>query len=395
MRRFLIICISFILCCPLTACSAFEPTSTSEVTSEQPTVAPNGPKKIAVLLPLQGKYGESGQAIRNGFMAAFYAHKNLNGSAPAIKVLDTSGQNINTVYQQAISDGADVIVGPLDKEQVQSLIKTTTLQVPTLALNSVTPEKVPNLIQFALSQSDEADQVASHAFQNGHRRALIIAPAGAWGNGIVEGFKNRWQKGGGEIADQLSYQNPNQLSEQIRQVLHAEKAGPRKAKAKPTAQEEGKPIIQRRQDIDMIFLVAEPERARQIIPLLKFYYAGKIPVYATSLIYSGVSNPDHDNDLDNIQFTDMPWVLGGLSDNLQAIQQNAAELWKNSYLHNPKLYALGADAYQLSVSLNQLKSSPSQSIHGGTGTLHLQENQHILRELPWAKIRNGNPSILQ
>jgi outer membrane PBP1 activator LpoA protein len=141
----------------------------------------------------------------------------------------------------------------------------------------------------------------------------------------------------------------------------------------------------------MIFLVAEPERARQIIPLLKFYYAGKVPVYATSLIYSGISNPDHDNDLNNIQFTDMPWVLGGLPEELQAIQQNAAEMWKSSYSHNPKLYALGADAYQLSISLNQLKASSSQSIHGGTGTLRLQENQHIGRELPWARIHNGKP----
>ena len=30
---------------------------------------------------------------------------------------------------------------------------------------------------------------------------------------------------------------------------------------------------QRRQDFDVIFLLTQPERAREIVPLLKYYYA--------------------------------------------------------------------------------------------------------------------------
>lgn len=387
-RKYFVFCVSLLLGSQLMACSAFESLMGSNSKDDTPITNNQSPKKIAVLLPLQGKFSESGQAIRNGFMTAYEAQKNQQSDVPTVVVLDTSGQNIKAVYEQAISEGAEIVVGPLEKEQVQTLIKSTSLKVPTLALNAVTPAKVPQLIQFALSQSDEAEQVATRASQDGHHRALIIAPAGAWGNTIVDAFKNRWENTGGEIADQLSYQKSEQLSEQIRQILHVEKNSGRKSKQTALANEEGKPPVRRREDIDMIFLVAEPERARQIGPLLKFYYAGNVPVYATSLIYSGISNPAQDNDLNNIQFTDMPWVLGGLPDHLQTIQQNAAETWKNAYTRNAKLYAFGVDAYYLSNNLNKLKST-SQGIQGSTGKLYLQDNQHILRELAWAKIRNG------
>lgn len=396
MRRFSLYCICFILCSQLFACSVFndlfqtnEPSTpqTSATSHAQATTPTTGkPQKIFVLLPLQGKYGDSGQAVRNGFMAAFYANKSNKGTPPTIKVLDTTNQNINTIYQQALSQGADLIVGPLDKDQVQTLIKGTRLTVPTLALNDVTDKNVPNLFQFGLSQLDEADQVAQRALHDGHRRALIIAPAGNWGAGIVARFKSRWQTEGGVVVDQLYYQQSAQLSEKIRQVLHvAPQVGKKPAPG----------LVRRRQDIDMIFLLAEPARAREIAPLLKFYYAGNLPTYATSSIYSGITNATQDGDLDNIRFADMPWVLGGLPNNLTLLQQNVADLWKTSYTRNPKLYALGADAFELSLHLNQINQNPIQGLPGATGTLYLRDNQKIYRELPWAKMREGNPSVLR
>lgn len=396
MRRLSLYCICFILCSQLFACSVFNdlfqtndasPVKTSSTSNVQATTPTTGkPKKIFVLLPLQGQYGDSGQAIRNGFMGAFYANKSHKGTPPAIKVIDTSNQNINAAYQQALSQGADLIVGPLDKDQVQTLIKGTSLTVPTLALNAVTDKNIPNLFQFGLSQLDEADQVAQRAFRDGHRRALVIAPAGNWGAGIAARFKSRWQTEGGVVVDQLNYQQSAQLSEKIRQVLHV---------SPPVGKKSAPVLVRRRQDIDMIFLLAEPARAREIAPLLKFYYAGNLPVYATSSIYSGTKNTTQDSDLDNIQFADMPWVLGGLPNDLASLQQNVSDLWKTSYSRNPKLYALGADAFALSLHLNQIDQNPIQGIRGATGTLYLRDNQKIYRELPWAKMREGNPSLLR
>src|SRR5205823_5983563 len=73
-------------------------------------------------------------------------------------------------------------------------------------------------------------------------------------------------------------------------------------KAVPSAQK-------RRQDADMIFMIAPPEYARQIKPLLNYYYAGNLPIYATSHVYQGIPNAALDNDLNGIQFCDMPWTI--------------------------------------------------------------------------------------
>lgn len=391
MRRLSLIGFCLILCSQLLACSGFDLSFMSKSSGSNEAMGSTqdagGPKKIVVLLPLKGKYGESGQAVKNGFMAAFYANKGQSTSQPVVKVVDTSEQNVNVAYEKAVNEGADLIVGPLDKDQVQTLIKSTRLTVPTLALNTVTDQKVNNLYQFGLSQLDEADQVAQRAASDGHRQALVIAPAGAWGAGIVSSFKNRWQSVGGTIVDQVNYQNPRQLSDQIRQVLHVAN---KKSRAHKVENDSKQPVSRRRQDIDMIFLVAEPVKAREIVPLLKFYYAGNIPVYATSLVYSGRLNPDQDTDLNNVAFGDMPWVLGGLPNNLDGIKTNVSELWKTSYAQNPKLYALGVDAYQLSQNLYQV---PADGFRGATGTLYIQDNRHVYRKLSWAKVRGGTPEL--
>jgi uncharacterized protein len=395
MRRLPLFSFCLILCTQLLACAElrlpFSTDTASTAESSSVAAATGGPKKIFVLLPLQGKYGESGQAIRNGFMAAFYASKSQQGSAPLITVLDTSSQTIAAVYQQAVAAGADFVVGPLDKDQVQTLIKGTSLSVPTLALNSVTDKTVPKLYQFGLSQEDEADQVAQRAYQDGYRRALVIAPAGSWRASIATRFKMRWQTAGGVLVEQVNYRGSPQLPEQLRQALHAQKSLSAAAKAKLGAQGLADTTPHRRQDIDMIFLVAEPLRAREIVPLLQFYYAGSLPLYATSLVYGGRPNPAQDSDLNNLKFADMPWVLGGLPDTLEEVQRSVAELWKTSYQHNSKLYALGADAFAVAVRLPQF---PAQGVAGATGTLLVGEDRHIYRKLSWAQIRGGNPVVL-
>ncbi len=52
----------------------------------------------------------------------------------------------------------------------------------------------------------------------------------------------------------------------------------------------------------MVFLLSYPSKARQIMPLLKYYYAGDVPVYATSSVYTGGVNVMKDRDLNGIIF---------------------------------------------------------------------------------------------
>ena len=136
----------------------------------------------------------------------------------------------------------------------------------------------------------------------------------------------------------------------------------------------------RRQDFDMIFLLAYPSKARQIMPMLRYYFAGDVPVYATSAVYAGHADPQKDKDLNGIVFCDVPWVL-----NHQMGHKNWPEQW-NSY---NRLYALGMDSFFLVTQLNQLLLFPAMGVSDNSGVLYLNANQKIVRRLAWAKFRQG------
>jgi len=364
--------------------------------NEKPFVENNDQhNKIYLLLPLHGKFSEQGQAIRNGFMAAYYSAKKQQQNPATISILDTSEGDIITHYRKAIQNGADFVVGPLTKANIERLITSARLTKPTLVLNSNMPTKRGNLFQFGLSQHQEATQTAQHAFEDGHRHAIVIAPDTAWGKSVSENFIQHWQELGGTLTDTLAYNNISDLSPQLRNLLQVKQSESRASEMKKLLGEDIRFVARRREDVECIFLVANTDQARAIMPLLKFYYAGNLPVYATSLVYSGAPNKRRDNDLENLQFADMPWVLGQLPPRLQQIRKSSETIWPESFNQNPKFYALGVDAFQLSNHLQNMQMFPSNGVSGATGTLYLGQQQHIIRRLEWAQFRGGEPQLLR
>lgn len=363
-----------------------------------PGITAAQPQHVALLLPLQGQYGASGQAVRNGYLAAYFADKQQNPNVPTVSVVDTSSTNIHDAYNQAINNGANFVVGPLTKPEVQQLASSNVV-VPTLALNSLDGNQSAsgNIYFFSLSPRDEADQAAQKAWQNGYQRAIVIYPATPWGQNIANAFESRWQAQGGQVVDTLAFNSGRNLASSVGNLLHVDKSIVSSQGFKK-AMKDKVPLTQlRRQDFDVIFLAASPSQARLIKPLLKFYFAGNIPVYATSSIYTGTPSPNNDRDLDGIIFCDMPWVLAGpsqLPSGIGMIKSRVATLWPNSYSNYSKLYAMGVDAYELTAHLNQLSGSPQGGLSEATGTLYLGPQHQIYRQLQWAQMRNGVPVLM-
>jgi outer membrane PBP1 activator LpoA protein len=351
------------------------------------------PQHVALLLPLQGPLADSAEAVRNGFFAAFYAAKSHQRFAPTISVHDTSSGDIASIYQQAISQGADFVVGPLTKENVASLSHSP-LTVPTLALNSIQDNReqaVTNLLQFDLSPRNEAKEVANKAWQNNYNRAVIFAGNDDWSNSIARAFQQQWQSLGGRVVSVVHLSNPTQLDAQIRQLL--------KVQTLIAAGNRQKSQFRLSQDInfDFVFLATAGTQAQQILPLLRFYSLSTIPVYATSLIYDGNATNLNNNDLNGIYFCSMPWLIDpatNLSSSVFDIRNRILSLWSSSFNRNPKLYALGVDAYNLIPELNKLVLFPGLGISGATGKLYIDNNHYINRQLTWAEMVNGNPESM-
>ena len=335
------------------------------------------PRKMALLLPLTGPLSGPGGAIKDGFMAAYHA-SNISDSVK-VRIFNTDSVDVRALYREALDDGADYIVGPLSKPNV-STVATMDHPVPTLLLNDVAARPNPGAYQFGLSPSNEARQVAAKARKNGYTRALVIAPAGDWGNEVVAAFGGQWSANGGHIVDTLHYNAKDDMSKMLRDFLHVSDSESRGKQLKQLLGHNVESTPSRRQDFDVIFLLAYPTKARQIMPLLKYYYAGNVPTYATSTVYAGSVNVMKDRDLDGLIFCDMPWVF---------THQMGSRNWPEQFNSYNRLYALGMDSYALTTQLNHLLLFPAMGISDKSGVLYLNSSQQIARILAWGQFKQG------
>jgi len=355
---------------------------------------PNPPEKVTLMVPLSGAYADSGKAVRDGFFAAYYYDKQQNTSVPNINIVDTNSGNVRMLYQQAVSQGANFIVGPLLRSNLQAI---SSFSVPTLGLNWLQANEThQNLYQFGLSPMDETNQVVKKMDADGRTHVLIIVPNNDWGTRIENNFAAQWQALNKNIIGVLKYTSQQALNKNIASLLNVDQAYGNEWQLKQILNQKIRFIPRRRQDFDAIFLAAPPAQAKQIVPLLRFYYVHDIPIYATSSIYDGVPNPHYNRDLDGVMFCDMPWVLlanDQLPPAVAQIRTQLQNLWKQNFNQYPRLYALGVDAYFIVSEFNQLAPSASQGIQGATGALYLTNDRYIVRELVWAKMENGRAIV--
>ncbi|WP_049723566.1 penicillin-binding protein activator [Gilvimarinus polysaccharolyticus] len=395
------------------------------------------PKSIALLLPQRGRLASAASAVRDGFLAAYFAERSAEQN-PTIRQYDTDSTDINQLYEQAVAEGAELIIGPLTKENVDALAMRPNLSVPILALNyreqisnkagaanpdgssvvnigdlkipplqlnlpgaiplsadTATPTRnysnsgtnhslfAPALYQFGLAAEDEARQIARHAHLQGHRRAMIIAPDIDWAERSVDAFIQQWQQLDGEIIALSRYIGAGDYSEVIKRALLVDDSEQRHDQLRKIIFTNSHFEPRRRKDVEMIFLIANPPQARQIKPTLAFHYAGDVPVFATSQIYNGTDNPKSDRDLNGIRFNTLPWLFAD-NPETQAIKANT-----DAPPAYERLHAMGADAYHLYPRLPQLKHLPQTRVLGATGTLSMQPDGRIVREQIWAEFSDG------
>lgn len=327
-------------------------------------------KRIALLLPLKGPHAEAAKTIRDGFLAAYYQF-NPQTAEPAVKFYDTNdGSSIEMAYRQAIEDKVDFIVGPLTKGEVETIAGLST-DIPVLALNTIGEGKGNRkLYQFGLMPEDEIFTMVEHARNQGHKRALIIAPQNEWGNRMASTFNSAWTAKGGVVISTIGIKgNALELDAVVQSALQVNNK-------------------KCRSDIDMIFMAASPELGRQIKPLLNYYHAANLPVYSTAAIYSGTPVPGKDYDLNGVKFCDMPWVLNNTQE-MNQTRQNLSKLWPNSFNRSPRYFALGMDAYRLAQQLSEAQFSENGT-EGATGNL-IMKNNRIQRRLTCVKFVQGVP----
>ncbi|MCC7462022.1 MAG: penicillin-binding protein activator [Gammaproteobacteria bacterium] len=356
-------------------------------------IAPAGAtRRVALLLPLTGHAAAAAATLRDGFQTAIML---LSPELrPEVSTYDTGTLTVPEAIDQARAAGADIIIGPLTREEVTLAADVGARGVPLLALNFLgTDRSAPaGMYQFALSPEDEARAVAAHLLATGQRRGVAMAPIGDWGNRVLTAFQQQFIGGGGTLLAQTSYDTAtHDYGSSIRTLFGTSASQARRERLQSItgARYEFEP--RPRADIEFVFAAGQSTSLRLLRPQLRFYYAGNIGIYSTSDAYSpdaGESNQD----LEGIVYPDMPWMLPGDASVAEAralIDAHAGP----AGAPRSRLYAFGYDALQLALALRASGGDPTRvNVSGLTGRLTLDPEGRVQRELSWVRIHDGVPT---
>jgi outer membrane PBP1 activator LpoA protein len=357
-----------------------------------PKLAAGPSARIALLLPLSGKQAAAGQAVRDGFAAAWFA-AGSGDTRPRLDVYDTAN-GAAAAYQQAIANGAQAVVGPLLKEDVAALVAAMPagLPVATLVLNTYTAAASPPpafLYQFALDPEQEARAIAQRIAADGATRGIALFPDSAWGQRVRDAFVAELQATGVTLtASQLYAPGASDFAGPLRAALgRYGGAGDRPADRNQPAPSRNA-AAERAEGPQFAFIAATPQAARAIRPQLRFQMTYDLPLYTTSDAWE--PSVRSAADMDGMVFPEMPWLLYG--------GQGAPELWDalqggewaSRGRGRLRLFAFGYDAYRLVQQIGA--AGAAAGLDGLTGLLELDRaSGRIQRRLQFARIEGGRP----
>jgi outer membrane PBP1 activator LpoA protein len=367
------------------------------------------PAKVALLLPLTGRFAAQAEAVRDGFMAAHYA----SGAQAEVALFDTTDYpgGASRAHEEARAWGAGFMVGPLTREGITEIAiadatptattganadsvstppATPVPRIPLLALNyldggAATPDR---LWQFGLLPEGEAEAVAEHAVALGLTRAVALYPKGDWGARMMAAFQRRFEALGGVLLSAQLYDPAvaeKDFSTSIMRMLNIDESRSRAGLVANLLGSKLETEPRRRRDAEFVFVAARDREAPLLRAQLRFHRASELPTFATSAVYRTDGAPEPD--LDGIEFADMPWAIDAADPTRVAL----AALWPDGVARQARLYALGLDAYRLVPQLANLPSPLAEPVPGATGLLSMQDGHRIRRDLFWARFDDGVP----
>lgn len=326
------------------------------------------PERIALLLPASGNFAAAGMAIREGFFAAYADAARNHAPRPPVKVYDSGGTPAGAVkaYQQAVSDGAKLVIGPLTRGEVSALFGQAQLPVQLLALNHPDDKSLPanGVAEFGLLPETEGAQAADHLVERGLHTAYVIVTGEDYGQRAANAFKAELEARGGKVAAMATLNGSSVNYASLIGGLNAADAGPDAG----------------------VFISMRPQQARLLLPQLKLARVN-LPVFATSHVYAGVDDAGANHDLDGVEFCDAPWQFDaqpGLPDHGEIAAQLPAARGTSA-----RLFAFGMDAWNLAPYIDWLREHSGSYLPGASGQLTADQFGRVRRVLVWAKFQDG------
>ncbi len=216
----------------LAACTTntFESSSAPPAVSqtEQPpgSMIGGGQVKVGLILPLSapGNAGVAAQSMKNAAELALDEFKN-----PDIQLLvkDDGGnaQTAQQVAQQALDEGAEIIIGPLFAQAVGAVGQVArTRNVPVIAFSTDVNVAARGVYLLSFLAESDVRRIVDYAVSRGKRSFAALMPDNNYGAVVEAAFQQEVARRGGRVVALEKYPlDPAKTNEAVRRVAQAAK----------------------------------------------------------------------------------------------------------------------------------------------------------------------------
>lgn len=333
------------------------------------------PSRIALLLPQSGSLSSAARAIRDGFLSAHLSSIATNRNVQ-VELFDTEGKDIVSLTDQVIAEGANVIVGPLDKDRVRQLVRGDTLSVPIIALNQVPESTIANSssLQLGLVVEDDVAAISKRLLDMRAKRILLLIGTEFWcaraSVAIKEALLSRVK-----IVDESLLSDLSDVTQDVAQILLVAHSNSRHERLQDVVGEI-EFNARRRYDIDAIVAFVNYAEFGSLTAALQYHFAGDIPILIAEPTFRNREQQVEYED--GTLFTSIPAVLypTSLTHDIYGSFTDSDELFP--------LYAFGIDAYRVAMNIPNLVRG--ESVFGLTGVLSIRHSGVISREPVWGMV---------
>jgi len=190
----------------------------------QGTAIGTGQVRVALVLPLsaQGNAGQVGQSMRN---AAELAIAEFNNPDLQLLVKDDGGspQGAQQATQQALDEGARIVLGPLFAQSVQAAGQVARPRnIPVIAYSTDANVATRGVYLLSFLPETDVDRIVDYAMSQGKRSFVALVPDNPYGSVVEAEFRQYVARKGGRVMALERYpSDPARMGAAVQNVAQA------------------------------------------------------------------------------------------------------------------------------------------------------------------------------
>ena len=187
-----------------------------------------GQVRVGLILPLsgQGNAGVAAQSMKNAAEMALAEFKSPNIQL-LVKDDGGTGQGAQGAAQQVISEGAEIIIGPLFAQSVSAVGQVARARnIPVIAFSTDASVAARGIYLLSFLPETDVRRIVDFAVSRGKRSFAALLPDNAYGTVVEAAFQQEVSRRGGRVLALEKYPlDANRMAEAARRVGQAEESG--------------------------------------------------------------------------------------------------------------------------------------------------------------------------